>query len=208
MFRQPESRKLSVVTKSCPPYWRYQAKFVYLGLLLSHYQITNSWHLLRNLLQLSPVHQNRLDLLNLGASSIGVTNCQCLSEEEKKSRRHLPAQKKSRRHLPAQKRRGLSTYLYSIRRFVYLSLSISQSKSISHEVIRRRWIESTKLVLTLPKIHLKPCQAGCLWGCLSNACIHQERMYSGHWSLLLIARLTQLKSLDRLAFNCWTKSSN
>ena len=165
---------------------------MYLGLLLSHFQITNSWHLLQNLLQLSPVHQNRLDLLNLGASSIGVTNCQCLSEEEKKSRRHLPA----------QKRRGLSTYLYSIRRFMYLSLSISQSKSISHEVIRQRWIESTELVLTLPKIHLKPCQAGCLWGCSSNARIHQERTYSGHWSLLLRARLTQLKSLARSAFNC------
>ena len=148
------------------------------------------------------MHQNQLDLSNLGASSIGVTNCQCLSEEEKKSRRHLPAQKKSRRHLPTQKGRRFINLSLSIRRFMYLSLSISQSKSISHELIRRRWIESTELVLTLPKIHLKPCQAGCLWGCSSNACIHQERTYSGYWSLLLRARLTQLKSLDRSAFNC------
>ena len=124
-----------------------------------------------------------------------MTNCQCRLEEENKSRRHLPA----------QKRRRISTYYYPlrvylpisvIRRGMYLSLSISQSN------------QSIKLVLTLPKIHLIPCKAGCLWGCVSNARIHQEQTYSGNWSLLLRACLTQLKSLARSAFNCWAKLSS
>ena len=53
---------------------------MYLG-LLCQWQIPNSWHLLQNILQLSPVHKKWLDLLNLGALSVGVTNCQCSSEE-------------------------------------------------------------------------------------------------------------------------------
>ena len=63
-----------------------------------------------NLLQLSPVHQNRLDLLNLCASSVRVTNCQCSSEEETIMQ-------------------TLSTYSAKIR-FVHLSLSIRRSLSL------------------------------------------------------------------------------
>jgi len=50
---------------------------------LVHYKIPHSWCLLQNLLQLIPRTSNRLDLLNNGASSEGVTICQCSSEEEK-----------------------------------------------------------------------------------------------------------------------------
>ena len=39
---------------------------------------------------------------------------------------------------------------------------------------------STKLVLTQPKIHLIPCQAGCLWGRWHNARINQEQTYGGN----------------------------
>ena len=98
-------------------------------LLLLQYQIPHTWYLLRNLLQLSPVHQSGW----IGALCVGVTNYQCLPKEERNSKGHLSAQKKSRRHLPARKlrrisitiHRGLCTYLCHQKEHV--SVSINQS---------------------------------------------------------------------------------
>ena len=80
----------------------------------------------------------------------------------------------------------------SSHRDIYVPVSVYQSIKFN----------AIKLVLTLLKIHLTPCQTGCLWERWSNANIHQEQMYSGNWLLLLRARLTQLKSLDRSTFDC------
>ena len=79
---ETSSRRRISGDKGCPPNWRCWAKFMCLCLLLWHYQIPHSWHLLQILLQSFLVRQNRLDLLNLSALSVGVTNCQCSSEEE------------------------------------------------------------------------------------------------------------------------------
>ena len=145
---------------------------------LVHYKIPHSWRLLQNLLQLIPRTSNRLDLLNNGASSVGVTNCQCSSEEGHIKQKPSTCSKEKQKTSTCSEEKRVIHLSLSIIRSMYLSLSISQSKSISHEVIRQRWIESTEFVLTLPKIHLIPCQAGCLWGCSSNARIHQEQTYS------------------------------
>ena len=181
---------------------------MYLGLLLCHYQLTNSWHLL----------QKPSSVIPCTSKTAGSVESWCLEyrsdqlsvpfrRRKEKQKTSTCSEEKQKTSTCSEEKRVVHLSL-SIRISMYLSLSISQSNSISHKVFRQQWIESIKLVLTLPKIHLIPCQAGCLWGRWSNARIHQEQTYSENWSLLLRARLTQLKSLARSAFNCWTTSSN
>ena len=109
-------------------------------LLLFHYQIPHTRHLLKIFISF-PCTSKRLDLLNIGASSVGVNNCQCSSEEGHIKQKPSTCLKARRVFQPLSIIRWDRDMFrqpepISIRRSRSTYLSLSQSDPPSHKVIR------------------------------------------------------------------------